>query len=176
MVGPNASCIAGRGYSPLACWSFTASLGYHTCLSQAAGRHDWPPPEPLGALCVKGVQTQGLRNAPCFFCLALPLTLDHHGPMLRCPTACRLCADNGVITLTSFISPYRADRDSVRTRMSEGCFLEIYMKVPIEICEQRDPKGLYKKARAGQLKNFTGVCVCACPCSRRGPHAAFLGA
>ncbi|GAB4815742.1 hypothetical protein N2152v2_002788 [Parachlorella kessleri] len=69
----------------------------------------------------------------------------------------KVLADNGVITLTSFISPYRADRQRVRDRMHEGAFLEIHMKVPIEICEQRDPKGLYKKARAGQLKNFTGI-------------------
>lgn len=69
----------------------------------------------------------------------------------------KVMADNGVITLTSFISPYRSDRDRVRERMSGGTFLEIYMKIPIEICEQRDPKGLYKKAREGKIKNFTGI-------------------
>lgn len=69
----------------------------------------------------------------------------------------KVLADNGVITLTSFISPYRADRERVRQRMGVGGFLEVFMKVPIEICEQRDPKGLYKKARAGQIKNFTGI-------------------
>eukprot|EP00798_Chlamydomonas_sp_ICE-L_P009035 gene9035-16157_t len=69
----------------------------------------------------------------------------------------KLFADTGVITLVSFISPYRADRDAVRARMNPGQFLEIYMKVPIETCEERDPKGLYKKARAGQLKGFTGI-------------------
>lgn len=69
----------------------------------------------------------------------------------------KLFADTGVITLVSFISPYRRDRDAVRARMGKGQFLEIFMKVPIEICEERDPKGLYKKARAGKLKGFTGI-------------------
>jgi adenylylsulfate kinase len=69
----------------------------------------------------------------------------------------KLFADTGVITLVSFISPYRADRDRVRARLTPGQFIEVFMKVPIEVCEQRDPKGLYKKARAGQLKGFTGI-------------------
>jgi adenylylsulfate kinase len=68
----------------------------------------------------------------------------------------KLFADSGIITLVSFISPYRADRDAVRRRCP-GDFVECYMKIPIEICEGRDPKGLYKKARAGQLKGFTGI-------------------
>jgi adenylylsulfate kinase len=68
----------------------------------------------------------------------------------------KLFADTGIITIVSFISPYRADREAVRQRCS-GDFVECYMKIPIEICEQRDPKGLYKKARAGQLKGFTGI-------------------
>jgi adenylylsulfate kinase len=71
----------------------------------------------------------------------------------------KLFADAGAITMTSFISPYRVDRDGVRT-LHEAAglpFLEIHVNTPIETCEQRDPKGLYKKARAGQLKNFTGI-------------------
>ena len=68
----------------------------------------------------------------------------------------KLFADAGVLTLVSFISPYRADRDAVRKRC-EGDFVECYMKIPIEVCEQRDPKGLYKKARAGLMKGFTGI-------------------
>jgi adenylylsulfate kinase len=64
-----------------------------------------------------------------------------------------------VLAMTSFISPYRGDRDKVRALHVEGQlpFIEIYLATPIATCEQRDPKGLYKKARAGQLKNFTGV-------------------
>lgn len=69
----------------------------------------------------------------------------------------KLFADTGVITLVSFISPYRRDRDAVRARLGDGQFLEIFMKVPIEMCEERDPKGLYKKARAGKIKGFTGI-------------------
>jgi adenylylsulfate kinase len=71
----------------------------------------------------------------------------------------KLFADAGVLTMTSFISPYRQDRDLVRALHAEGNlpFIEIHVNTPIETCEQRDPKGLYKKARAGQLKNFTGV-------------------
>jgi adenylylsulfate kinase len=71
----------------------------------------------------------------------------------------KLFADAGLLTMTSFISPYRADRDLVRTLHAEGNlpFIEVHVNTPIETCEQRDPKGLYKKARAGQLKNFTGI-------------------
>ena len=68
----------------------------------------------------------------------------------------KLFADAGVITLVSFISPYIKDREAVRERCGED-FNEVYMKVPISVCEERDPKGLYKKARAGQLKGFTGI-------------------
>lgn len=59
--------------------------------------------------------------------------------------------------MTSFISPYRADREMVRERCNAGEFLEVFMNIPLEVCEQRDPKGLYKKARAGLIKNFTGI-------------------
>jgi adenylylsulfate kinase len=71
----------------------------------------------------------------------------------------KLFADAGILTMTSFISPYRQDRDLVRALHVEGnlSFIEVHVNTPIETCEQRDPKGLYKKARAGQLKNFTGV-------------------
>lgn len=71
----------------------------------------------------------------------------------------KLFADAGLVTMTSFISPYRQDRDNVRALHDAGqlAFVEIHVATPIETCEQRDPKGLYKKARAGQLKNFTGV-------------------
>jgi adenylylsulfate kinase len=69
----------------------------------------------------------------------------------------KLFADTGVITLVSFISPYMADREKVRSRVGPGQFIEVYMKIPLAVCETRDPKGLYKKARAGQLKGFTGI-------------------
>jgi adenylylsulfate kinase len=71
----------------------------------------------------------------------------------------KLFADAGLIVMASFISPYRADRDNVRRIHQEAGipFLEVYVQTPIETCESRDPKGLYKKARAGQLKGFTGI-------------------
>ncbi len=69
----------------------------------------------------------------------------------------KLFADTGVITVTAFISPYRADRDIVRELMGEGNYFEIYCEAPLEVCEKRDPKGLYKKARAGEIKGFTGI-------------------
>jgi adenylylsulfate kinase len=69
----------------------------------------------------------------------------------------KLFTDAGIITLTSFISPYRKDRDAVRATMPADQFIEVYIKVSLETAEKRDPKGLYKKARAGQLKGFTGI-------------------
>jgi adenylylsulfate kinase len=71
----------------------------------------------------------------------------------------KLFADAGVICLCSFISPYAADRDAARKLHDDGklAFLEVYVDVPLEVAEQRDPKGLYKKARAGELKGFTGI-------------------
>lgn len=71
----------------------------------------------------------------------------------------KLFADGGVLTCTSFISPYRADRDLVRKVHDEAKlpFIEIYVQASVELCEQRDPKGLYKKARAGQIPEFTGI-------------------
>ncbi|MEZ5775109.1 MAG: sulfate adenylyltransferase subunit CysN [Hyphomicrobiaceae bacterium] len=69
----------------------------------------------------------------------------------------RLMADAGLIVLVSFISPFRAERRMARDLFPEGEFLEVFVDTPIEICEQRDPKGLYKKARAGDISNFTGI-------------------
>jgi adenylylsulfate kinase len=68
-----------------------------------------------------------------------------------------LFAQAGIIALTAFVSPYRRDRDAVRAALAPGDFVEIYVKAPLEVCEGRDPKGLYKKARAGEIKNFTGI-------------------
>jgi adenylylsulfate kinase len=71
----------------------------------------------------------------------------------------KLLADAGIITVTSFISPYRADRDLVRKLHDDAKipFFEVFVDLPIEVAEERDPKGLYKKARAGQIKGFTGI-------------------
>jgi adenylyl-sulfate kinase len=69
----------------------------------------------------------------------------------------KLFVDAGLIVLSAFISPFRADRKMVRDLVEEGEFIEIHMSTPLSVCEQRDPKGLYKKARQGEIKNFTGI-------------------
>lgn len=69
----------------------------------------------------------------------------------------KLFADAGLIVLSAFISPFRADRQMVRDLVEEGEFVEIHMATPLSVCEKRDPKGLYKKARQGEIKNFTGI-------------------
>lgn len=69
----------------------------------------------------------------------------------------KLFVDTGVITITAFISPYLADRQIARETVGEGCFFEVFCDTPLAVCEERDPKGLYKKARAGEIKGFTGI-------------------
>ncbi len=69
----------------------------------------------------------------------------------------KLFTEAGVIAMTAFISPFRADRERVRKLVKDGDFIEIYCKASLDICEQRDVKGLYKKARAGEIKAFTGI-------------------
>ena len=75
----------------------------------------------------------------------------------RVAEVAKLMVDAGLIVITTFISPYRADREMARALFSEGEFFEIFVNTPLEVCEQRDPKGLYKKARKGEIKNFTGI-------------------
>src|SRR5437588_3382484 len=84
---------------------------------------------------------------------------DREEHIRRIGEVAKLFADAGLITMTSFISPYRKDRELVRELHKAGDFpfIEVYVNTPIGTCEQRDPKGLYKKARAGQLKGFTGL-------------------
>ncbi|WP_421271833.1 adenylyl-sulfate kinase [Aeromonas taiwanensis] len=69
----------------------------------------------------------------------------------------KLMVDAGLIVLTAFISPFRAERDLVRNLVGEGEFVEVFVDAPLAVCEERDPKGLYKKARAGEITNFTGI-------------------
>jgi adenylylsulfate kinase len=82
---------------------------------------------------------------------------DREENIRRIGAVAKLFAEAGIIASTAFISPYRADRDRVRANMKAGDFVEIFVDAPLEVCEARDPKGLYKKARAGQLKGFTGI-------------------
>jgi len=63
----------------------------------------------------------------------------------------------GLITLTAFVSPFREDREAVRKALGDEDFVEVYVKAPLEVCESRDPKGLYRKARAGEIRDFTGI-------------------
>ncbi|MDO6776605.1 adenylyl-sulfate kinase [Shewanella sp. 3_MG-2023] len=69
----------------------------------------------------------------------------------------KLFVDSGLLVLTAFISPFVSDREQVRKLVSHGQFIEVFIDTPIEVCESRDPKGLYKKARAGDIKHFTGI-------------------
>jgi adenylylsulfate kinase len=82
---------------------------------------------------------------------------DREENIRRIGAVAKLFADAGVVALTAFISPYRRDRDHVRAAMGAGDFIEIFVDAPLDVCEKRDPKGLYKKARAGELKGFTGI-------------------
>eukprot|EP00897_Mesotaenium_endlicherianum_P001420 jgi/Mesen1/1305/ME000013S00798 len=82
---------------------------------------------------------------------------DREENIRRVGEVAKLFADSGIITLVSFISPYRRDREAARALLPTGEFIEIYMKIPLSVCEQRDPKGLYKLARAGKIKGFTGI-------------------
>jgi len=75
----------------------------------------------------------------------------------RIGAVAELFVQAGIITLTAFISPYRRDREAVRAMLPPGDFVEVFVKAPLTVCEQRDPKGLYKKARAGEIKGFTGI-------------------
>ncbi len=109
---------------------------------------------------------------------ASPAVLASHGPefaarfgltfspqdrtenIRRIGAVAELFAAAGLVTLTAFVSPYRADREAVRARLNAsrpGSFIEVFVDAPLAVCEQRDPKGLYKKARAGEVANFTGV-------------------
>lgn len=91
-------------------------------------------------------------------CADLGFSREHRSENIRrIAEMVRLFVDAGVIALTAFISPFRADRQRVRQRVSSEDFLEVYCRCPIEICEQRDVKGLYRRARAGQIPEFTGV-------------------
>jgi adenylylsulfate kinase len=83
--------------------------------------------------------------------------IDREENIRRIGAVAGIFAQTGIIALTAFISPYRIDRDKVRNTLKQGEFIEVFVDTPIEVCEQRDPKGLYKKARAGEIKGFTGI-------------------
>ena len=84
-------------------------------------------------------------------------TEDRKENIRRIGEVSKLFVDAGAFVSTAFISPYREDRDMVRQLVNDGEFIEIFVNAPLDVCEERDPKGLYKKARAGEIKNFTGI-------------------
>lgn len=83
--------------------------------------------------------------------------MDRNENIRRIGEVSKLFIDAGVIALSAFISPFRVDRQRARDLVDEGDFIEIHVKCPLEVCETRDPKGLYKKARAGLIKGYTGI-------------------
>lgn len=82
---------------------------------------------------------------------------DRRENIRRVGEVSRLMVDAGLVVLTAFISPHRAERQMVRERLGADRFIEVFVDTPLSTCERRDPKGLYKKARAGELRNFTGI-------------------
>jgi adenylylsulfate kinase len=83
--------------------------------------------------------------------------IDREENIRRIGAVAQIFCQAGIIALTAFISPYRADRDRIRRKLEAGEFIEVFVDTPIDLCEARDPKGLYKKARAGEIKGFTGI-------------------
>jgi adenylylsulfate kinase len=82
---------------------------------------------------------------------------DREENIRRISEVANLFADSGAITTTAFVSPYRKDRDFCRGLLGPGRFIEVFVKTSLESCEERDPKGLYKRARTGEIKEFTGI-------------------
>jgi adenylylsulfate kinase len=108
------------------------------------------PPELLAAYGESFARRFGLTFSP----------EDRTENIRRIGAVAELFAAAGIVTLTAFVSPYRADREAVRARVNAsrpGSFIEVFVDAPLPVCEARDPKGFYKKARAGEIANFTGV-------------------
>lgn len=85
------------------------------------------------------------------------LEADRVENIRRIGEVAKLMVDAGLIVIVAFISPYKAERMMVRELIKDGNFIEVYVSTPLELCEERDPKGLYKKARLGEIPNFTGI-------------------
>ncbi len=85
------------------------------------------------------------------------MTIDRKENIRRIGEVAKLFVDAGTIVCTAFISPFKEDRERVRELVEDGEFIEVYVRCSLEACEERDPKGLYKKARAGEIPSFTGI-------------------
>ena len=91
-------------------------------------------------------------------CSDLGFSLEHRSENIRrVGEAAKLFMDAGILVITAFISPLRKDRETVRSQFAPGDFIEIYCAAPLDVCERRDVKGLYRRARAGELAEFTGI-------------------
>ena len=84
-------------------------------------------------------------------------TADRQENLRRVGEVAKVMVDAGLVVLAAFVSPYRAERDAIRARFNQEEFIEVFVDTPLAACEARDPKGLYKKARAGEIKHFTGI-------------------
>ncbi|MGL4751082.1 MAG: adenylyl-sulfate kinase, partial [Aeromonadaceae bacterium] len=82
---------------------------------------------------------------------------DRQENLRRVGEVAKLMVDAGLVVLAAFVSPYRDERDAIRARFADGEFIEVFVDTPLAACEARDPKGLYKKARAGEIRHFTGI-------------------
>ncbi|WP_419947426.1 adenylyl-sulfate kinase [Candidatus Poriferisodalis sp.] len=112
------------------------------------------------ALLQRGVATYVLDGDNIRFGLNRDLGFspeDRTENIRRIGEVCRLFTDAGLVVLTAFISPYVADRDQVRAIHPDSAFVEVYVDTPLDVCESRDPKGLYVKARAGEIPDFSGI-------------------
>lgn len=108
----------------------------------------------------RGVTAYGLDGDNLRFGLNQDLGFsadDRAENIRRVGCVAQLFMDSGCVALTAFISPYRADRAAARALVGEGRFVEVFVDTPLEVCESRDPKGLYKKARSGEIGDFTGI-------------------
>jgi adenylylsulfate kinase len=113
-----------------------------------------------GELCKKGIHTYVLDGDNIRNGINNDLTFspeDRKENIRRIAEVGHLCVDAGLVTLAAFVSPYRADRENIRTIVGSKNFIEIYVNTSLEECERRDVKGLYKKARAGEIQNMTGI-------------------
>lgn len=82
---------------------------------------------------------------------------DRKENVRRVSEVARLMSDAGLVVIVALISPFKVDRDAARSRLPTGCFIEVFVSTPLSVAEARDPKGLYRRARAGQLLDFTGI-------------------
>ena len=111
-------------------------------------------------LCKKGIHTYVLDGDNIRNGINNDLTFspeDRKENIRRIAEVGHLCVDAGLVTLAAFVSPYREDRENIRTIVASENFIEIYVNTSLEECERRDVKGLYKKARAGEIQNMTGI-------------------